>query len=117
MQFGAKILPFQGCVGLHFQVCTSPGLCVPVGIYLSPGVSRAGGSASRGEFPPLKAFQLRGREMQQDVLGCCTGVCVTVWLVSAGNCKIFPVQGAGSFALSVHVDCCVFKWGEGLGGT
>lgn len=42
MQFGAKILPFQGCVGLHFQVCTSPGLCVPVGIYLSPGVSRTG---------------------------------------------------------------------------
>lgn len=91
---------------------------------LSPGVSRAGevfitgGVPAGGCFPLSKPPSLvEGKCSQQDVLGCCTGVCVSVWLVSAGNCKIFPVQGEGSFALHVHVDCCVFKWGEGLGGT
>jgi len=60
---------------------------------------------------------MEGKCSQQDVPGCCTGVYVNVWLTSAGNCEIFPVEGAGTLALQVHIDCYIFKWREDSGGT
>lgn len=68
----------------------------------------------RGVGSPFQSLLslVEGKCSQQDVLGCCTGVYVDVWLVSTRNCKIFPVEGAGSLALHVHIDCYIFKWGE-----
>lgn len=109
-------------------MCVALSLCVLLGISFYSGMSKVGeafstrvlpcGVPAGGCFPFSKPLSLvEGKCSEQDVPGCCIGVNVNVWLVSAGNCKIFPVEGAGSLALRVYIDCYIFKWREDLGGT
>lgn len=108
MQFGAKTIHFKAVL-----VFILPGVHCSESVYacghfflarheqggeaFSTGVLPRGAPAG-GWFPLSKPSSLvEGKRSQQDVLGCSTGVYVNVWLISAGNCKIFPVEGAGSW--------------------
>lgn len=75
-------------------------------------MSKAGEACSAGAlpcgapagacFPLSKPFNLmEGKRGQQDVPSCWIRLYVSVWLVSAGSSKIFPVEGAGSLALHI----------------
>lgn len=112
MQFGAERTSFlRLCWSLHFQVFCTPNLCVFLGIYVSPGVSRAGeafitcGVTTGGASPSQSLPALwKGNAASRMCWGCCAGVCVNVWLLSAGNCKTFSCARIGKFCPS-----CTFR--------